>query len=83
MKKIFKSPGGQYIRQQQDCGNNLVYVTTLKTNYDELGYDPSDSYTDWMWSFEIDNIERWVKDWAYHPELIEIKVVELDDTVVL
>ena len=84
MKNVFIALGGQTIRQNQDLGNNRVEIIKIKANYDEKGFNPCDSFTDRMWSFDQADIKRWSKDWAYNPDNLEFDVIDkTDDSIIV
>ena len=80
METIYQTISGQDVRQHQSSKytlNKPIIVQKIDdSNYPELTKcSGQDSFTQKMWSTDLDTIERWLKDWSYYPEKIKIKVI--------
>jgi len=76
METTYHTSSGQKIRQNQDLGINNVVIEKKKTNYVEKSQVfGQDSYTNQIWSEDIDYLKRWVRDWAHYPDEIYFEVI--------
>jgi len=79
METTYHTSSGQKIRQNQDLGINKVIIEQTKTDYvEKSGAFGQDSYTNQIWSKDIDYLKRWVKDWAYYSDKIYFEVIETE-----
>jgi len=75
---IYKTMSGQRISQQlQEFGNELIpYEIVENSDYPFLTKCfGQDSYTNEIWSTDIETIQRWANDWAG----CSVKLVQKND----
>lgn len=74
MSKIYViNGGGQKIRQNVEMGIATAYHVNENSNWPEVSkVSGCDSFTNTMWSEDLETLQRWANDWAgQEVELIE------------
>lgn len=71
----FHAPGGQAIRQMQDCGEHHVIIEKKKTDYVEIARcNGQDNFTSESWNEDVDCLINGIKEWAYCPEKLTFEI---------